>query len=268
MHHYLHKCLCLSRHRFVFENLKFLNICNFFPSQLWPQPTYHLLKVAWACNLPQPPHQQHITYWASWADTLPTLARQLQAFTARVQEFFSNPAQAPPSIQAAHQAAGTLSANGWNPPTWHDLTNGTSPPRLAVFPNEGPTARGWQHRAANVIQTRCRAQLFTVLDPASPAMLTSQAGPHSSRAFRTIPFGLDFHYPSHLFRFLLLRRLRLPLQLAARTCRCRRARDLLSDHRAACAQSGVLGSRGGVGTGSCQGMPGSGGQGHHSHIAL
>ena len=202
MHHYLHKCLCLSRHQFVFENLKFLNICNFFPSQLWPQPTYHLLKVAWACNLPQPPHQQHITYWASWADTLPTLARQLQAFTARVQEFFSNPAQAPPSIQAAHQAAGTLSANGWNPPTWHDLTNGTSPPHLAVFPNEGPTARGWQHRAANVIQTRCRAQLFTVLDPASQAMLTSQAGPHSSRAFRTIPLGLDFHYPSQLFRFL------------------------------------------------------------------
>jgi hypothetical protein len=183
-------------------------------------------------------------YWASWADTLPTLARQLPAFTARVQDFFSNPAQAPPSIQAAHQAAGTLSANGWNPPTWHDLTNGTSPPRPADLPNEGPTARGWQHKAANVIQTRCRAQLFTVLDPASQAMLTSQAGPHSSRAFRTIPFGLDFHYPSHLFRFLLLRRLRLPLQLAARTCRCRRTRDLLGDHRAACAQAGVLRSRG------------------------
>ena len=83
-------------------------------------------------------------YWASWADTM-------RAFTARVQDFFSNPAQ--PSIQAAHQAAGTLSANGWNPPTWHDLTNGTSPPRPADLPNEGPTARGWQHKAANVIQT-------------------------------------------------------------------------------------------------------------------
>ena len=103
-------------------------------------------------------------YWASWADTLPTLARQLPAFTARVQDFFSNPAQAPPSIQAAHQAAGTLSANGWNPPTWHDLTNGTSPPRPADLPNEGPTARGWQHKAANVIQTRYRAQLLTALD--------------------------------------------------------------------------------------------------------
>ena len=70
------------------------------------------------------------------------------------------------------------------------------------------------------------------------------------------------------FRILLLRRLRLPIQFAARTCRCRRTLDLLGDHRAACAQSGVLRSRGGVGTGSRQGMPGSGGQGHHPHIAL
>ena len=36
----------------------------------------------------------------------------------------------------------------------------------------------------------------------------------------------------------MLRRLRLPLPLAARTCRCRRTLDLLGDHRAACAQSG------------------------------
>ena len=76
-------------------------------------------------------------------------------------------------------------------------------PAQQTCPNEGPTARGWQHKAANVIQTRYRAQLFTALDPASSqAMLTSQAGPHSSRAFTTIPFGPDFHCPSHLFRIL------------------------------------------------------------------
>ena len=52
-------------------------------------------------------------------------------------------------------------------------------------------------------------------------------------------------YPSDLFRILLLRRLRLPLPLFARTCRCRRTFDSLGDHRAACAQSGALRSRGG-----------------------
>ena len=94
--------------------------------------------------------------------------------------------------------------------------------RPADFPNEGSTARGWQHKAANVIQTRCRAQLFTALDPASQAMLTSPADPHSSRAFNNHSVRCpDFHYPSHLFRILLFRRLRLPLQLAARTCRFR-----------------------------------------------
>ena len=52
-------------------------------------------------------------------------------------------------------------------------------------------------------------------------------------------------YPSHLFRILLLRRLRLHLPLSARSCQRRRPLDLLGDHRAACAQSGVLRARGG-----------------------
>ena len=55
----------------------------------------------------------------------------------------------------------------------------------------------------------------------SQALLFSQTGPFSSRPFTTIP------------RALLLRRLRLPLPLSARTCRCRRPLDPLGDHRAA-----------------------------------
>ena len=75
-------------------------------------------------------------------------------------------------------------------------------------------------------------------------MLQSQSGPYASRTFTTIPFGLDTTYPSHLFRVLLLRRLRLPLPLSARICRRRRIVDPLGDHRAACAQAGVLRGRG------------------------
>ena len=82
------------------------------------------------------------------------------------------------------------------------------------------------------------------MPPASQALVTSQSGPFASRAFTTIPYTNDFAYPSHLFRILLLRRLRLPLPLFARTCRCRRTFDSLGDHRAACAQSGALRSRG------------------------
>ena len=85
----------------------------------------------------------------------------------------------------------------------------------------------------------------TGMPPASQAFVTSQSGPFASRAFTTIPYTNDFAYPSHFFRILLLRRLRLPLPLFARTCRCRRTFDSLGDHRAACAQSGALRRRGG-----------------------
>ena len=69
-------------------------------------------------------------------------------------------------------------------------------------------------------------------------------GQMPARPFTTIPYNQSTTYPSHLFRTLLLRRLRLPLPLSARQCRCRRALDLLGDHRAACPQAGILRSRG------------------------
>ena len=43
---------------------------------------------------------------------------------------------------------------------------------------------------------------------------------------------------------MLLRRLRLPLPLTERSCRCRRVLDPFGDHRAACPRSGVLRGRG------------------------
>ena len=64
-------------------------------------------------------------------------------------------------------------------------------------------------------------------------------------AFTTILSSPDFTYPSDLFRVLLLRRLRRPLPLTARHCRCRRPLDSFGDHRATCATSGALRSRAG-----------------------
>ena len=45
----------------------------------------------------------------------------------------------------------------------------------------------------------------------------------------------------HLFRAILLRRLRHPLLFSKRSCRCGRPFDSSGHHRAACAQAGVLG---------------------------
>lgn len=132
-------------------------------------------------------------------------------------------------------------------PSRRDLVDGALSPPTADTAIDGPTTRGWQQTAAHVTHASCRTQLLADLDPASQALLISQSGPRSSRAFATIPISPEFTYPSHIFRILLLRRLRLELPLAARTCRCRRALDLLGGHRAACAQSGVLRSGGGGG---------------------
>ena len=90
----------------------------------------------------------------------------------------------------------------------------------------------------------CAQQAMMTLDPASQAMLASQSGPYASRAFTTIPYSDDLSFPSHLFRILLLRRLRLPLPLTERSRRCRRVLDPLGDLRAACPRSGVLRGRG------------------------
>ena len=49
---------------------------------------------------------------------------------------------------------------------------------------------------------------------------------------------------SYRSRLLLCRRLRLPMPLSSRTCRCGRLLDVLGHHWAACAEAGVLGRRG------------------------
>ena len=136
-----------------------------------------------------------------------------------------------------------LQSHGFEPPSWADLVQGRAPPTQLV-PEQRLLGRGWQRPAALASHQAFRTELTASLDPASQAMLQSQSGPYASRTFTTIPFGLDTTYPSHLFPVLLLRRLRLPLPLSARICRCRRILDPLGDHRAACAQAGVLRGRG------------------------
>ena len=185
-------------------------------------------------------------YWSSWADTLPVLQAHLPELTHQILEQLNTHSQAPPALQAAADAARTVAATGWEPPTWAAIASSqTQAPAPPPAPAEGPFARGWQHKASTTAHAWLKAELFNAIPPASQALITSQSGPFASRTFTTTPYTNDFAYPSHLFRILLLRRLRLPLPLFARTCRCRRTFDSLGDHRAACAQSGVLRSRGG-----------------------
>ena len=83
---------------------------------------------------------------------------------------------------------------------------------------------GWQHEAASRIEQEHRESLFRVLAP-ERALLRSQGGPGAGAAFHVCPTcPLTRIDPAH-FRVLLLRRLRLPLPLSARSCRCGRPLD-------------------------------------------
>ena len=76
------------------------------------------------------------------------------------------------------------------------------------------------------------------------AVAPSQGGSGAGAALQTCPTCPLTRIDPALFRVLLLRRLRLPLPLSARFCRCGRPLDSRGHHRAACARAGVLGRRG------------------------
>ena len=74
--------------------------------------------------------------------------------------------------------------------------------------------------------------------------MRSQHGPLASAPYTTLPTSRHARIDSQSFRFLLCRRLRLPIPLCSRTCRCGRPLDILGHHLAACAEAGVLEKRG------------------------
>ena len=92
-----------------------------------------------------------------------------------------------------------------------------------------------------VLDAADEAGLLADLDPASRALLLSQAGDHAGCFFTVLPTAPEFNIPDPHFRVAALRRLRVPLPFRERVCPGRGALDALGDHRAACARAGVVG---------------------------
>ena len=153
--------------------------------------------------------------------------------------------RAAPSVVELTQAVESLRECGFEAPSWDRLVEGGKrPPGAANERVPGESLRGWQRSAAASLDASACAGLFLDLDPASRALMLSQAGPCGARALTALPTAPEFRLQSSHFRVLLLRRLRLPLPLAPRQCRCGGALDALGDHRTACPTAGVLGARG------------------------
>ena len=121
---------------------------------------------------------------------------------------------APEVLQSLLLARASLTASGFAPPSWPQLWN-TSAPRDEEDEPQLDTTRGWQRPASKAVDEFGFRSIHRELDPPAAALLDSQAGPFAARIFTARPTSPELSLaPSH-FRVLLLRRLRLPLPLAA-----------------------------------------------------
>ena len=137
-----------------------------------------------------------------------------------------------PCLSAAAQARRTLTGvMGFEPPSWQAVA-------------EGARQETQPHEAASRTEEHFKEVLFDTMSDRDQALIRSQAGPGAGVALRVAPTSRLTSIQPHLFRVILLRRLRLPLSLSVRSCRCGRAIDIVGYHRAARARAGVLGRRG------------------------
>ena len=169
---------------------------------------------------------------------MPVIGERHPRVLARMLMGLADPrvASAAPSTRAAAQAEAALRLAGFHAPPWTALADGLATGEASHF---GDAARGWQQAACASLDERALETLLADLDGASRALL-SQAGPGGSLALTALPTREEFTLQDDTFRCVLLRRLRLPLPLEARACRCGGALDELGDHRAACPTAGVL----------------------------
>ena len=140
--------------------------------------------------------------------------------TAFVQELEGAPEGA---LGALARATTSLTGVcGFEPPTWQALIEGTRPSPVEPEALEPGGDRGWQHVVSSKVEHEHREVVFGRLRPSARAQVRSQAGPGAGLALSATPTHFLTRIPSHLFRVVMLRRLRLPLPPSLHTCRCGR----------------------------------------------
>ena len=123
------------------------------------------------------------------------------------------------------------------------MKEGLRPPKPETT-EPGEFAHGWQHLASSAKETSYKEDVVAAkLGRAHTALWKAQEGLCAGTHLTALPTLPETKYKPAQLRTLLLRRLRLPLQLAPRTCKCGLPLDCFGDHRAACAGVGVLQTR-------------------------
>ena len=148
------------------------------------------------------------------------------------------------SLREAAEARRTLERAGYRDcPTWMGVRHEQRPPRPEEV-EPGEYTHGWQYFASSKLDTRHREEVMSCkLGHSRQALLRSQSGCGAGAHLTALPLHKETKWAAAELRVLLLRRLRLPLQLGPRHCRCGQQLDLFGDHRAACSNAGVLQTR-------------------------
>ena len=133
---------------------------------------------------------------------------------------FSSTGSRTPSIQSVRSCVDNLVGVGFVVLLWEDLV---ADPPLDEEEEIDPAQpkRGWWKKATWVVDSR-----HTVF-PALDDVFRSQARRMASAAFVAIPSMKETRIDPQPSRLLFLRRLRLPLPLQPRSCRCGRPLDVL-----------------------------------------
>ena len=184
-------------------------------------------------------------FWASWADTLPMMAARCPDLAGKVfEELEKATASEAECLRQVSATKDVLSSEGFECPSWREVHNGLRPPKPPQTAEPGEVRHGWQYHAASRRETYYReAVVLTERGRPSQALLRSQAGRCAGEHLTLLPLSEELQWENAKLRALLLRRLRLPLDLDERRCRCGKTLDWLGDHRAACGTGGVLQTR-------------------------
>ena len=168
-------------------------------------------------------------HWASWADALAMIHQRHPAIVDNIVGALKNAES--DSIRCLLDCTRRLAETGFEVLDWTDLARDEG--------EDGPCQPkiGWQKQAANSVKECFFSNtVWSSLGDSERALC-----PFTMWSSGECPVRL---FPIEPFRLLYLRRLRLPLPLCLRSCRCGRLLDTFGHHRAACANARVLGRRG------------------------
>ena len=187
-----------------------------------------------ACRVSQP------AYWASWADALHVIHNRHPEVAAQLVTALEDEPELRSLCAAERARRDVEGVMGFEPPSWQAAAAGARPEaREPELYEPGTVRQGWQrgqHPGGTTI----------------PCFLL-QASSRTGAGIGEVPSrfwsreGVDScsnESGDHLFRVILLRRLRQALPLSVRNCRCGLPLDFSGHHRAACARAGMLGRRG------------------------